>query len=161
MESYYLSEFEMTSANHNFLQPTLPGNISLADMEYLQHKCEAATPILKNNWEVLLPKCTDFVTLVDKKKVSFDIGIRDLNNILISGFFTSEEERLIKKLRYQGRNNLAAKTMREKYRMKDEQSESEIEDLRQERDNLIHEKEQLISSIVSYRNAIKEQSSKN
>ena len=132
----------------------LPESISQEDMEYLKLKCEIAVPILKNEWSVLLPKCRDFISLIDKQKVAFNLGVRKLNQILESGFFTSEEERMIKKLRYQGRNNLAAKTMREKYRMKDEVVEKEIEILQQERQSLIQEKEDLTRIITSYKIAM-------
>ena len=101
-----------------------------------------------------LPKCRDFISLVDKQKVAFNLGVRKLNEILESGFFTSEEERMIKKLRYQGRNNLAAKTMRDKYRIKDEEVEKEIEILKQERLSLQQEKENLTRIIRSYKIAM-------
>lgn len=139
-------------SENNFLG--LPKSISQEDMEYLKLKCETAAPILKNDWSVLLPKCRDFISLVDKQKVAFNLGVRKLNEILESGFFTSEEERMIKKLRYQGRNNLAAKTMRDKYRIKDEEVEKEIEILKQERLSLQQEKENLTRIIRSYKIAM-------
>ena len=139
-------------SENNFLG--LPESISQEDMKYLKLKCETAVPILKNDWSVLLPKCRDFISLIDKQKVAFNLGVRQLNEILESGFFTSEEEKMIKKLRYQGRNNLAAKTMREKYRMKDEVVEKEIEELKHERLSLIQERENLIKIITSYKIAM-------
>ncbi|KAI6660936.1 hypothetical protein LOD99_13660 [Oopsacas minuta] len=135
----------------------LPTNISQVDLEFLKHKCETAVLILKADWAILLPKCRDFLSLVDKQKVSFDISVRKLNEILESGFFTAEEERLIKKLRYQGRNNLAAKSMRERYRVKDEVIQNEIEVLRQEKQFLIQEKASLTHIIMSYKSAIEQE----
>ena len=135
----------------------LPTNISPVDMEFLKHKCETAIPILKDNWTVLLPKCRDFFSLVDKQKIAFSIGVRKLNLIFDSGFFTAEEERVIKKLRYQGRNNLAAKNMREKYRVRDEESEREISELRMEKEILIEEKKKLTIMIFNYKKALEQE----
>ena len=136
----------------NFLG--LPTNISSGDREFLKHKCEAAVPILKDNWTILLPKSRDFLNLVDKQKIAFSIGVKKLNSIFDSGFFTAEEEKLIKRLRYQGRNNLAARNMRDKYRSRDEDSEREIRELIQEKENLIEEKRRLTLTILNYKKAL-------
>ena len=141
-------------AEMNFLG--LPTNISPVDMEFLKHKCKKAVPILKENWTVLLPKSRDFLSLVDKEKIAFSIGVRKLNLIFDSGFFTAEEERMIKKIRYQGRNNLAAKNMREKYRIKDEEFEENINELRHEKEILIKEKESLTHMILVYKQALEQ-----
>ena len=134
----------------------LPENISQAEIQFLSHKCESAVPILKENWDVLLPKCRSFLALVDREKVAFDIGVKELNNILISGFFTADEVKIIKKFRYQVKNNFAARRMRDNHRKVEDKIESEIEVLMSERKALLKEKNNLTVEISFYQNQIEE-----
>ncbi|KAI6660939.1 hypothetical protein LOD99_13663 [Oopsacas minuta] len=121
-----------------------------ADTVYLLKKCQESELILKQNWRVLLPKC-NFLKIVDKNKVAYDISGKELNRIFSTGFFTDYEMKFIKKMRYQGRNNMAAKLMREKYKSRDRQVELSMEMLRREKLRLKNEKEQLIREIEQYK----------
>ena len=131
----------------------LPETINYVDMQFLKYKCNVASPILKNNWEILLPKCKDFLTLVDRQKVAFDVRVKDLNTILISGFFKEEEAREIKKYRYQMKNNLAARKMRDNQRKVEDDIEEDINNLSEEKDELLKEKQELLKEILFYQNA--------
>ena len=142
------------STNEQELCVLLPENISQSEIQFLSHKCESAVPILKENWDVLLPKCRNFLALVDKEKVAFEVGVKELNNILISGFFTVEEVKIIKKLRYQVKNNFAARRMRDNHRKVEDEIISEIELLMREKECLRNEKKTLTIEISFYQNQI-------
>ncbi|KAI6660937.1 hypothetical protein LOD99_13661 [Oopsacas minuta] len=141
---------DSTQSNQNGFCMIIPENIGQSELQFLSHKCKSAIPILKENWDVLLPKCRDFLTLIDREKVAFDIGVKELNSILISGFFTTEEVKAIKKFRYQVKNNFAARKMRDNYRKIGENIEFEIEILMKEKGALISEMENLSSEISFY-----------
>ena len=122
-----------------------------ADIKYLVHKCQISKAILKQNWHILLPKCDSFLTIVDKDKVAYGISSKDLNYILLSsGFFSESEIKVIKKMRYQGRNNMAAKLMREKYKTRDRRVENELTKLKKIKQELQNEKEKLIQEIGNF-----------
>ena len=127
-----------------------------SDIQFLSYKCKTAFPILKENWDVLLPQNQDFLTLVDREKVAFGVGVKELNSILISGYFTPEEAKVIKKFRYQMRNNFAARKMRDNYRKLSECTEYEILDMTVEKDILRKEKENLSWEIQFYQRAMSE-----
>ena len=129
----------------------IPATKQEADIKYLVHKCQISKSILKQNWCILLPKCSNFLTIVDKDKVAYEVSSKDLNNILSSGFFSENEQKTIKKMRYQGRNNMAAKLMREKYKARDRRVESELTKLKQKKLELQHEKEKLKEEISQYK----------
>ena len=132
----------------------IPSTKHEADIQYLIHKCKLSKPILKQNWSILLPKCSNFITIVDKDKVAFEVSSKDLNTILESGFFSDREQKVIKKMRYQGRNNMAAKAMREKYKLRDRKAEFEVSKLEQTKLILIQEKAKLMNEINYYQNGI-------
>ena len=128
----------------------IPATKQEADIKYLVHKCQISKSILKQNWCILLPKCSSFLTIVDKDKVAYEIASKDLNNILTSGFFSENEQKTIKKMRYQGRNNMAAKLMREKYKARDRRVETEMTKLKQIKLDLQIEKERLMQEIRNF-----------
>ena len=132
----------------------IPSTKHEADIQYHLHKCKLSKPILKQNWTILLPKCSNFITIVDKDKVAFDVSAKELNTILDSGFFTDKEVKVIKKMRYQGRNNMAAKAMREKYKLRDRKAEFEVTKLEQTKLTLIQEKANLMNEIIFYQKGI-------
>ena len=76
---------------------------------------------------------------------------KELNTITSSGFFSEEEKRAIKKMRYQGRNNMAAKAMREKRKVVELKDQQDLHLLEQEKRNLIDEMEQLKEEIAFYK----------
>ena len=149
-----MSSRSALNVNEQGLCMLLPENISQTEFQFLSHKCESATPILKENWDVLIPKCRNFLTLVDKEKVAFDVGVKELNNILISGYFTADEAKIIKKFRYQVKNNFAARRMRDNHREVEVGIESEIEMLMSEKEALQGEKNVLSVEISFYQNQI-------
>ena len=121
------------------------------EKEYLFRKCHVSRSILRENWNILLYKSSDFLTIVDKDKVAYHVTSKELNTITSSGFFSEEEKRAIKKMRYQGRNNMAAKAMREKRKVVELKDQQDLHLLEQEKRNLIDEMEQLKEEIAFYK----------
>ena len=142
------------SLKYNLLGPR-PLGISTQEQqlekEYLFRKCHVSRSILRENWNILLYKSSDFLTIVDKDKVAYHVTSKELNTITSSGFFSEEEKRAIKKMRYQGRNNMAAKAMREKYKAVELKDQQDLHLLEQEKRNLIDEMEQLKEEIAFYK----------
>ena len=142
-----VTEFQFTDVNGYALpSETLPHVYK----KYIVNKYQLAIPLLRNEWKKLLPTAPNFISLVDKNNVAFNVSVKELNKILLSGYFTMEEQQAIKKMRYQGRNNQAAKVMREKYKQKDKVVSSDLQKLEKEKADLIAEKEQLLADIKQY-----------
>ena len=119
--------------------------------QYIVNKYQLANPLLKNDWKRLLPTAENFISLVDKNQVAFNVSVKELNRILLSGYFTMDEQQAIKRMRYQGRNNQAAKVMREKYKQKDRSVSYDLKNLEKEKLELITEKERLLAEIKHYK----------
>ena len=119
--------------------------------QYIVNKYQLANPLLKNDWKRLLPTAENFISLVDKNQVAFNVSVKELNKILLSGYFTMDEQQAIKRMRYQGRNNQAAKVMREKYKQKDRSVSYDLKNLEKEKLELITEKEKLLAEIKHYK----------
>ena len=143
--------FEFTDVN-GFALPSeyLPNEYK----RYITAKYQLALPLLRNNWRIMLPTAPSFIKLVDKNNVAFNVTVKELNKILLSGYFTAEEQQTIKKMRYQGRNNQAAKVMRDKYKEKDIEIITELEALQKEKQTLMVERSKLAQEISYYRNVL-------
>ena len=124
------------------------------EKEYLCRKCHVSKSILKENWNILLYKSSNFLKIVDKDKVAYHVTSKELSNIISSGFFSEEEKKAIKKMRYQGRNNMAAKAMREKYKAVEVKDQCELQLMKQEKIELLDEMEQLKLEIAFYKHHI-------
>ncbi|KAI6646137.1 hypothetical protein LOD99_9488 [Oopsacas minuta] len=121
-----------------------------ADTMYLLSKCLESELILNQNWKILFLK-RSFLKFVDKDKVAYEISGKELNRILSSSFFTASEQKTIRKMRYQGRNNMAAKRMRDKKKESDEEDKLDIVNMQREKLKLENEKEQMIKEIEQYK----------
>ena len=115
-------------------------------------KCFALKDLLVDNWHFRLHKAS-FISLLDSHKVAFSIAVQDLNRILEEGIFTDTERKRIKKLRYQGRNNRAAQTLRIKNKHRENALSFDLYQLEQTRRSLQIEKENLSREILFYRKA--------
>ena len=141
-------EFQFTDVNGYALpSETLPKVYK----QYIVNKYQLAIPLLNNDWKRLLPTAPNFISLVDKNNVAFNVSVKQLNKILLTGYFTMDEQQAIKKMRYQGRNNQAAKVMREKYKKKDRTVSCDLQMLEKEKVELIAEKEKLLAEIKQYK----------
>ena len=116
-------------------------------------KCIALKGLLVENWHLMLHK-VPFISLLDSHKVAFSIAVQDLNRILQESVFSDTERKRIKKLRYQGRNNRAAQTLRIKNKHRDSTLSSDLYQLEKARKSLQIEKEHLSREILFYRNAL-------
>ncbi|KAI6660938.1 hypothetical protein LOD99_13662 [Oopsacas minuta] len=140
-------EFKFTDVNGYALPAeTLPNMYK----HYIVNKYQLASPLLREEWRKALPTAPNFLSLVDKNNVAFNVSVKELNRILLSGYFTMDEQKAIKKMRYQGRNNQAAKVMREKYKLKDSSFSCNLQSLKKEKSELLAEKEKLIAEIKQY-----------
>ena len=86
--------------------------------------------------------------------MAYHVTSKELSNITSSGFFSDEEKKAIKKMRYQGRNNMAAKAMREKYKAIEVKDQREVQLMQQEKIKLLDEMEQLELEIAFYKHHI-------
>ena len=116
-------------------------------------KCMALKGLLIDDWSVKFHK-TQFISLLDSRKVAFRIAVQDLNKILLESIFTDTERKRIKKLRYQGRNNKAAHTLRLKNKSRDYELYFDLYRLQQDRIALSIEKESLAKEISFYKTAL-------
>eukprot|EP00800_Vazella_pourtalesii_P020813 TRINITY_DN751_c0_g2_i1.p1 TRINITY_DN751_c0_g2~~TRINITY_DN751_c0_g2_i1.p1 ORF type:complete len:141 (-),score=16.87 TRINITY_DN751_c0_g2_i1:109-531(-) len=116
-------------------------------------RCEK---IMTDDYLVKLPFCKDVLQLVDKQKVSFSVNQTELGIMLNKTGFSLVEQAYVKRLRHQGRNNLAAKKLREKKKMSEWEADLELESLRESRDRLEIERELLMREIADYRMMLSE-----
>lgn len=140
-------DFEFTDVNGYALPPDILPEVY---KQYIVAKYQLALPLLRKDWRKVLPTAPNFISLVEKNNVAFNVSVKELNRILLSGYFTMDEQQVIKKMRYQGRNNQAAKVMREKYKQKEHFDSSDMDKLQKEKLDLIAEKEQLEAEIKYY-----------
>ena len=119
-------------------------------------KCLTLKDLLVDNWQVKIYK-SQFISLLDSHKVAFKIGVQDLNKILQCSVFSESERKRIKKLRYQGRNNEAAKTLRIKNKKRETELHVSLSELEQTRVDLRKEKERLKQEINYYQSALTNQ----
>ena len=112
--------------------------------------------ILTDDFMSKLPYCRDMLELVDKNKVSFQVNQSELTGILENGGFSLAEQAYIRRMRHQGRNNMAAKRLRNKKREKECSEEINLDKLRAERYQLVKEKEILLQEIESYRRLLRD-----
>ena len=110
--------------------------------------------LLVDDFMIRLPYCQDMLELVDKNKVSFLVNQSELTGILETSGLSLAEQAYIRRLRHQGRNNLAAKRLRSKKRDKEVNEELCLENLITERDQLEKEKRKLIQEIEAYKNLL-------
>ena len=141
-------EFEFTDVNGYALPPNILPEVY---KQYIVAKYQLALPLLRKDWKKVLSTAPNFISLVEKNNVAFNVSVKELNRILLSGYFTMDEQQVIKKMRYQGRNNQAAKVMRDKYKQKDKFDSNDMEKLQKEKIDLIAEKEQLQAEIKYYK----------
>ena len=110
--------------------------------------------LLVDDFMIRLPYCQDMLELVDKNKVSFLVNQSELTGILETSGLSLAEQAYIRRMRHQGRNNLAAKRLRSKKRDKEVNEELCLENLITERDQLEKEKRELIQEIEAYKNLL-------
>ena len=99
---------------------------------------------------------TDIIDLLDKEKISFQVSLTELNSILETGGYSKGEQAYIRRMRHQGRNNVAAKRLRLKKRKEEISEEDSISCLEKEKLRLIMAADQLRSEIKFYRTEIVE-----
>ena len=116
-------------------------------------KCMTLKGLLVDDWNVKFHKA-QFISLLDSRKVAFNIAVQDLNKILLESIFTDTERKRIKKLRYQGRNNKAAHTLRIKNKGREHALFYDLYRLQQARNALSIEKDNLASEISFYKTAL-------
>ena len=116
-------------------------------------KCMALKGLLVDDWSVKFHK-SQFISLLDSRKVAFGIAVQDLNRILLESIFTDTERKRIKKLRYQGRNNKAAHTLRIKNKSREYELNFDLYRLEEVRKDLCSEKEHLANEISFYKTAL-------
>ena len=114
-----------------------------------EEKCSCAFKLLYSFWQQEIHR-SPFLKLLDPQKIAFDISLQELNQILKNGPFTLEEKTFIKRIRHQGRNNKAAQRLRNKTRQQNSVMRQSIAGLRQEKIELMGQKEHLIAQVVYY-----------
>lgn len=117
----------------------------------LQKKLIVSRRVLKENYLSLLRIGAEFIDLIDKEKISFQVTLTELNHVLETGGFSKGEQAYIRRMRHQGRNNVAAKRLREKKRIVELSEEESIRILQKEKQRLKSEKQKLSSEIEFYR----------
>ena len=119
--------------------------------ESLAKKLSYCGKIMTDGYLVQLPFCKDVLELVDKQKVSFFVNQSELAIMLNKSGFSLAEQAYVRRLRHQGRNNFAAKKLRERKKMSELDADLDLRILREERDRLEIERELLIQEIADYR----------
>ena len=148
-------EFDTTTAYTHTYSFSIGNKLSdypRAAYETKLAKCNALKDLLVENWHLRLHK-VPFISLLDSHKVAFSIAVQDLNRILQESMFTDTERKRVKKLRYQGRNNRAAQTLRIKNKHRDDALSYDLFQLEQIKESLQNEKERLSREILFYQKA--------
>ena len=114
-------------------------------------KLSCCEKILTDGYLVKLPFCKDVLELVDKQKVSFSVNQTELTIMLNKSRFSLAEQAYVKRLRHQGRNNLAAKKLREKKKISESEADLNLQFLGEERERLESERQLLMQEIEDYR----------
>ena len=139
------------------LEKNFANTLSLVDRDKGE-KCCCAQKLLQSCWHLEIQE-TNFIDLLDTQKIAFEISLQELNQILKNGPFTLEEKNYIKRIRHQGRNNKAAQRLRSKNRHQNVVMKQNIDGLKQEKDFLIQEREQLMAQVLYYEELISQQTS--
>ena len=126
--------------------------------ENLYRKLSFSQKILKDDFLKRIQWC-DAIELVDKDKVSFQVNQSELSDILQNGGFSLAEQAYIRRLRHQGRNNKAAKKLRDKKKTEEVGEEQIIDSLTKLRDELAGEREELRQEIDWLKNRVDSQDS--
>lgn len=122
----------------------------------LPNKLSVSKRILKDGYFKMIWVGTDIIDLLDKEKISFQVSLTELNSILETGGYSKGEQAYIRRMRHQGRNNVAAKRLRLKKRKEEISEEDSISCLEKEKLRLIMAADQLRSEIKFYRTEIVE-----
>ena len=101
---------------------------------------------------------TDIIDLLDKEKISFKVSLTELNSILETGGYSKGEQAYIRRMRHQGRNNVAAKRLRLKKRKEQISEEDSIGCLEKEKLRLTSAANQLKCEIKFYKTGIEQNS---
>ena len=101
---------------------------------------------------------TDIIDLLDKEKISFQVSLTELNSILETGGYSKGEQAYIRRMRHQGRNNVAAKRLRLKKRREEIGEEDSVSCLEKEKLKLTKAAALLRCEIKFYRSEIEENS---
>ena len=122
--------------------------------QLFQKKLFVSKRILKDDYFKFLFADTDIIDLLDKEKISFEVSLTELNSVLEMGGYSKGEQAYIRRMRHQGRNNVAAKRLRIKKRREETKEEDTVNSLEKEKQKLLREKRQLQSEIEFYKSHI-------
>ena len=114
-------------------------------------KLSCCEKIPTDGYLVKLPLCKDVLELVDKQKVSFSVNQTELTIMLIKSGFSLAEQAYVRRLCHQGRNNLAARKLREKKKISESEADLNLQFLGEERERLETERQLLMQEIADYR----------
>ena len=119
--------------------------------QLFQNKLFVSKRIIKDDYFKFLWPGTDIIDLLDKEKISFEVSLTELNSILEMGGYSKGEQAYIRRMRHQGRNNVAAKRLRMKKRNEEMNEESSLNILEMEKQKLLKEMRELRSEIEFYK----------
>ena len=129
----------------------VPPQAYVSFSQLFQNKLFVSKRIIKDAYFKLLCAGTEIIDILDKDKISFEVSLTELNSILEMGGYSKGEQAYIRRMRHQGRNNVAAKRLRIKKRREESKEEESLQSLETEKQNLLLEMRQLQSEIEFYK----------